>query len=187
MTGALLIGSLALVLSPLPVASAATAQVSVTDYAFTSSTVTVSQGGLVAWSFHSMHTTTSNQGFWDSGMRSSGAYTVRFSDAGTFGYHCTMHPFMTGRVRVPLRASGSAAHGWRITWSARTSTPANRRFDVQLRKPGTTAWSSYRAGTGARTAAFDPARPGRYAFRARTHNGARGASGWSPTLVLKIS
>jgi plastocyanin len=174
-------------LVPLGSASAATVSVSVTNFRFSPASVTVGQGGKVAWTFHSLHTTTSNQGFWDSGMRSSGTFTMSFADAGTFGYHCTMHPFMTGSVKVPMRATGSASHGWKLTWSTRSSTPSNRRYDVQERKPGSSHWSTYRTATSKRSATFDPAHHGKYAFRARTHNGSRGASGWSPTLLVRIS
>jgi plastocyanin len=178
-------------LAPLPSVATNTAAntvaVSVTNYRFSPSTVVLAQGLAVTWTFHAQHTSTSNQRFWNSGVRSSGTYTVRFRDAGTFGYHCTMHPSMTGRVLVPLRVTGSAAHGWKLMWSSRTSTPASRRYDVQVRKPGTWEWSAYRTGTARRSAFFNPAHTGTYVFRARTHNVSHGASGWSPTLALPIS
>jgi plastocyanin len=174
-------------LSPLGSASAATVSVSVTNFEFSPANVTVGQGGKVAWTFHSMHTTTSNQRFWDSGMRASGTYTVTFPDAGTFGYLCTMHPFMTGSVKVPMHATGSASHGWKVIWSARSSTPSNRRYDVQERKPGSSHWTAYKTSTASRSVSFNPSHNGTYAFRARTHNGSHGASGWSPTLSVRIS
>ncbi|WP_310962944.1 cupredoxin domain-containing protein [Nocardioides terrisoli] len=185
--GLLLLGSAAVVALPAGSASATTAEVSVTNFQFTPAHVSVSQGGSVGWTFHAMHTSTSNQDFWNSGRRASGTYTVHFPDAGRFGYHCTMHPSMTGSVAGPMRAAGSASAGWRIVWSSRSSTPANRRYDVQVRKPGGSTWSPYRSASAARSSSFDPARSGSYVFRARTRNGSHGASGWSPHLSLRIS
>jgi hypothetical protein len=168
-------------------AEATSADVSVQDFSFTPASVTVGEGDTVTWTFHALHTTTSNQAFWDSGARSSGSYAVAFLDAGTFGYHCSMHPSMTGRVRVPVRATGTAATGWRLRWSARTTTPAGRRFDVQVRRAGATTWTWLRRATAKRSALFDPSRSGSYLVRARTRNGDVGRSGWSPAVTLQVS
>lgn len=47
------------------------------------------------------HTWTSDAGVWDSGPLATGrTATVRFDTPGTFAYHCTIHPTMTGRVIV---------------------------------------------------------------------------------------
>jgi hypothetical protein len=159
----------------------------VQDFAFTPAAVTVGMGSTVTWVFHSEHTTTSDQGFWDSGHRSAGRFVVTFRDAGGFGYHCEMHPSMTGRVRVPLTASGSAARGWSLRWSTRTSTPSNVRFDVRFKRVGTTTWRSFRRASAKRAGLFHPARSGRYVVKARTRNVGVGASGWSPRLRLRIS
>jgi plastocyanin len=175
---------LAVLIAP---ASASSAVVSVQDFSFTPAVVTVGQGETVTWTFHALHTTTSNQGFWNSGARSTGSYAVAFPDAGTFGYHCSMHPSMTGRVRVPVQASGAPATGWRLRWSARTGTPADRRFDVQVKRAGASTWTWLRRATARRSAMFDPSRHGSYLVRARTHNGAVGRSGWSPALTVRIS
>lgn len=176
-----------LLLAPPAPAGAATTTVSVQDFSFTPATVTVTLGQSVTWVFHAEHTTTSNQGFWDSGHRSSGQYVVVFQDAGGFGYHCTMHPSMTGQVRVPLTASGSAARGWRLRWSARTSTPSNLRYDVRYKRVGTSTWKSFRRASAKRSGLFNPDHGGSYLVRARTRNAGVGASGWSPRLRLRIS
>ena len=47
------------------------------------------------------HTVTSNANIFDSGKMDIGArYQVRFTQAGTFQYYCTLHPKMTGEVVV---------------------------------------------------------------------------------------
>ena len=168
-------------------AAATSAVVTVQDFSFTPATVTVGQSETVTWAFRALHTTTSNQGFWDSGARASGDYAVTFLDAGTFGYHCSMHPSMTGRVRVPVRATGTAATGWRLRWTARTTTPADRRFDVQVRRSGSSTWTWLRRATARRAAPFDPSRSGSYLVRARTRNVGAGISGWSPPLTVPVA
>jgi hypothetical protein len=59
------------------------------------------------------HTTTSDTGAWDSGPVSSGTtFQHTFSTAGTFPYHCNIHPFMHGTIVVgsnPAPAPGTLA------------------------------------------------------------------------------
>lgn len=173
--------------TPTSPVDAATRTVSVADFAFSPSSVQISQGGSVTWQFHAEHTTTSNQHFWDSEHKTSGSYVVAFPDAGNYGYFCEMHPSMTGVVRVPLKSTGKSSTGYQVTWSTRTSTPANRRFDVQYKKSGAAHWTSWRSSSAGRSAKFNPAHSGTYLVRARTHNGTHGASGWTSSLSLKIT
>ncbi len=184
---ALIVPLLAVVLvGPVSPAGASTTTVDVVNYAFTPSSVQVAMGSTVSWHFHGDHTTTSNQGFWNSGERTSGSFNVVFSDAGNFAYHCMMHPFMTGVVRVPMRSTGRPLKGYRLTWSTRSMTPAALRYDVQYKLAGTKTWHSFRAATSSRSGKFNPARSGSYLVRARTRKAGR-ASGWSAALHLKIS
>jgi len=47
------------------------------------------------------HTTTSNTNTWNSGTVAPGAkFSVTFPTAGTFPYHCAIHPGMVGSVVV---------------------------------------------------------------------------------------
>jgi plastocyanin len=172
--------------APSAPAGATTKIVSVTNYAFTPASVTVVLGGAVSWQFHAEHTTTSRQGFWNSGHRMSGSFTYIFVDAGTFAYYCTMHSSMTGQVAVPLTATGTPTTGWTVRWSSRSSTPASIRFDLQYRRVGTTAWVNSRVSTASRSTKFNPARSASYQLRARTRIGSK-VSGWSPVRTVKIS
>ena len=119
---ALLVPVLAL-LGP-PPAGATTKVVTVADDAFTPSTVTLVLGDAVTWSFKALHTSTSDQGFWDSGDKAAGTTFSRgFLDSGTFPYYCRIHPMMHGKVLVGVKFSGTAARGYALRWSSRTSTP----------------------------------------------------------------
>src|SRR5262249_31836474 len=95
---------LSLVLLAMPFAAyAATSQVTIADFSFTPSSITVNAGDTVKWMNNgpSMHTVTSNTGAFNSGTLQSGqSFSFTFASAGTFAYHCTIHPFMTGTVTV---------------------------------------------------------------------------------------
>jgi plastocyanin len=181
---ALLVSGLAL--SPVVPATAGGTTVDVVNMAFSPKAVTVPVGGSVTWSFQDpfQHTTTSNQGFWSSGPRSSGdTFSHTFGSAGTYAYHCAIHTEMHGKVKVPVSASGSPATGWTLRWSSAAGT-GSTTFDVQVRKPGSTTWKPLRTDTTKATAKFNPAAAGTYAVRARTDRG--GTSGWSPAKSLTI-
>ena len=173
-------------------ASATTRTVTVQGHMFVNGTITVVQGDSVRWYFNDggiPHTTTSFQGFWSSGTKYAGqSFTRAFPFAGAFGYYCKFHTSMTGRITVPLRVSGSPSTGYRLTWSAATTTPTNRSFDVQVRRPGSTTWVNLRQNTTTKTLFYNPATNGTYSFRARTDNKTSGqSSGWTPLVTRTIS
>ena len=76
------------------------------DFRFTPEQVRIRPGTRVTWvncgpRGDESHTSTSNNGVWDSGLLAPGAtFTREFPQAGSFGYHCTPHPGMTGTVIV---------------------------------------------------------------------------------------
>ncbi len=164
------------------------AAVTVASFSFTPARVVVAPGDAVTWTFTEAvmsHTTTSDDGFWNSGPRSNGATFVRgFATTGTYRYHCAIHPFMHGRVVVPLTVTGSAAQGWHLRWAA--SMPTGYSVDVQIRRPGSTAWAPWRTRTTRLRAPFHPARTGTYALRARSHRKAH-VSGWTPVRTIQVS
>lgn len=172
-------------------AVAATRSVSMAGTAFSPARLTVVQGDVVRWTNNDSmtHNARSGQGFFRSpNLAPGGVFSATFHHAGTFGYACTLHFGMNGKVVVPVRASGSAGSGWTLRWSAAGSPLASRSFDVQVRAPGTTTWRALRIDTTARTAFFNPARTGTWLVRARTDNRSNGrSSGWSPARSVAIS
>lgn len=46
------------------------------------------------------HTVTRNGGGFDRRLRPGEDFAVRFKQKGSFAYHCTIHPFMKGKVVV---------------------------------------------------------------------------------------
>ncbi len=70
---------------------------------FSPASLTVSVGDTVTWlNTDSMtHTVTSDTGAFDSGLLSPGdRWSYTFTQAGTYAYHCTPHPQMTGTIVV---------------------------------------------------------------------------------------
>ncbi len=56
-----------------------------------------------------VHTVTSDRGTFDSKPLPPGAeFSFAFTDAGTFDYHCEIHPTMRGRVVVEVQSSGES-------------------------------------------------------------------------------
>ena len=77
--------------------------VTIRNFAFGPQVVTVKLGTTVHWtnSDSEAHTVTSDTGAFNSPVLQPGAgYSFMFTKPGTYSYHCTIHPFMTGKVVV---------------------------------------------------------------------------------------
>ena len=75
----------------------------IAGYGFSPSTLTVTRNTTVAWQNTDgvAHTSTSDNGVWDTGDIATGATkTATFTTAGTFTYHCSRHPMMTATIVV---------------------------------------------------------------------------------------
>jgi plastocyanin len=72
-------------------------------FVYSPSSLTVSVGTTVTWTNgdSTAHTVTSDTNLFDSGsIPPNGHFSYMFPNAGTFRYHCTLHPGMTGSVTV---------------------------------------------------------------------------------------
>lgn len=77
--------------------------VEIKDFAFSPATLTVKVGDTVTWVNQDSvgHSATADDGSFDTGVLSQGeSNTVTFTEAGSFPYHCTPHPNITGTVIV---------------------------------------------------------------------------------------
>lgn len=86
--------------------------VSVVDDAFLPDVVEVAAGQEVVWTNdgEAVHTVTAADGSFDSGLvTAGGGFRQRFDSVGTFAYLCTVHPGMTGEVRVVAAGDVTAA------------------------------------------------------------------------------
>jgi plastocyanin len=78
-------------------------EILIQDMAFAPRTLTIPVNSTVKWTNQDgiSHTVTSDSGAWDSGNISSGSvFSFIFTSTGTFHYHCTYHPMMTGTIIV---------------------------------------------------------------------------------------
>lgn len=95
-------------------AASTSSGVTISDYKFAPTSVTVHVGDTVTWTNNgpTAHTATANDGSFDTGNLNKGATgQFTFTKAGTFGYHCTPHPFMKASVTVLASGSGSNSSG----------------------------------------------------------------------------
>ena len=80
----------------------ANAAVTVQGFAFGPNNVTIAVGGTVTWTFADgqvAHNVTFDDGNASPTM-ASGSWSRTFPKAGTYTYHCSIHPNMTGTVTV---------------------------------------------------------------------------------------
>jgi plastocyanin len=77
--------------------------VTIQNFAFGPASLSVAAGTTVTWtnSDSAAHTATADDGTFDSSTIASGAtFSQAFDTAGTFAYHCSLHPNMTGTIEV---------------------------------------------------------------------------------------
>jgi plastocyanin len=77
--------------------------VDINNFAFAPSTLTVPVGTTVTWTNRDEepHTVVADDGsFHSPGLGTNGTYAFTFAKAGTFGYVCSIHPFMHATVVV---------------------------------------------------------------------------------------
>lgn len=78
-------------------------EVFIQSFAFNPETITVTVNTTITWTNKDAvaHTVTSDIGIFDSGtINSNATYTHQFTVAGTYNYHCTIHPTMLAKVVV---------------------------------------------------------------------------------------
>jgi plastocyanin len=79
-----------------------TATVDIVNFAFKPATLTIGAGSKVVFSNTSSrrHTATRKGSFTTGRIKPGKSVGIRFNQKGTFAYHCTIHPFMHGKIVV---------------------------------------------------------------------------------------
>ena len=82
-----------------------TDKVSISNFSFSPSSITIKKGTTVTWSNHDgvAHTiveTDGKSGPNSQNVGSGEAYSFTYNTVGMFAYHCSIHPEMTGTVTV---------------------------------------------------------------------------------------
>ncbi len=94
--------------------ASASARVSMGDFFFSPTSVSVAVGDTVTWvnSGQAPHNATANDGsFKTPDLNNGGSASHKFTSAGSFAYICTIHPQMTGTVRVLSSGGGKGGGG----------------------------------------------------------------------------
>lgn len=93
----------ALAVAPAPVRAETEHHVEMQGFLFVPGIVRISVGDTVTWTNEdsAYHHTATRSGVFDSGtLRHGESWSWTFTEAGTYNYLCTPHPWMTGRVIV---------------------------------------------------------------------------------------
>ncbi len=117
--------------------------VTIIDFAFAPATTTIHVGDTITWTNtgSAPHTATARNGSFDTGILNKGqSASHTFTQAGTFAYYCTVHPFMKGTIVVT--GSGSSA----TTAAANTSGSTGTTSSAPAAAGGSTTGSSTTAG-----------------------------------------
>src|SRR5215208_4207453 len=135
--------SMAAMLISVPAASAQDEMtVSIQDFFFDPGQLTVAPGTTVTWvnKGQAPHTTTADDGTWDSGTLQPGEdFSFTFDQPGTYTYHCSIHPDMTASVKVSGggEATSSASASMSPSASASASPSASASASPTATLPGT--------------------------------------------------
>jgi plastocyanin len=168
--------------------------IDVKDFAFSPNSRTPAQDTAVLFRFQgpSLHTVTdtSGMGLFDSGAMPAGTtQTVGVIGAGQYPFACTIHPSMTGVLKVGVLtspSSGSTTTSFTIRWA--TAPTDGFVFDVQFKRPGTKTWKALATDAAAASMSFTPDRgAGTYSFRARTQVAGGASTNWSARKTVSVS
>ncbi len=131
-------------------ARAATMDVSISNFAFNPSSLTVNVGDTVHWTNNDSvtHTVTAGtsptpNGMFDTTLAPGATFDFTFTSAGTFSYFCKIHPYMMGTITVMAAAQPSP------TTAAATATPMPANTATPM--PAATATAIPAAPTAAAT------------------------------------
>jgi plastocyanin len=94
--------------SPTPAGTLAPIQsgeskVTITGFTFDPAALTITTGSTVTWTNNdgASHTITGDNGSWGSDRLAKGeTFSFTFTEAGTFSYHCSVHPSMKATITV---------------------------------------------------------------------------------------
>lgn len=170
------------------------ATIDVKDFAFAPTSRIPAQDTSVLFRFlgPSQHTVTdtTGMGLFDSGPMPAGTtYMVPVLGAGQYPFACTIHPAMTGVLKVGMvvtPSSGTTTTAFTVRW-ALEEAPAGYVFDVQVKRPGTTAWKPLASDTTAGQLSFTPNKgAGTYSFRAHTQLAGGSATKWSVAKSITV-
>jgi plastocyanin len=182
-----------------PPVHAADSAVSIQNFSFQPQSVTINVDETVTWTMkdaNTQHTVTANDNsFSSTNLNTAQTYAHTFGQAGTFSYHCNIHPSMTGTVTVvgggpaptqpapapppqpaPAAAAAPAATTARATVPPTTAAPATTA-------PATTTTIAPPAAAAAGTTSSTTAAAGEGVALPAEKTSTGGGDGVSPWLI----
>jgi plastocyanin len=118
---------------------AANTGVDIINFTFSPANATINTGDSVTWTQRdtSAHTTTSDTGVWGSpSLSRNQTFSFTFSTAGSFPYHCAIHPSMTGGVTVQAANQPPSVSITSPTNGASFIAPATIAIQANASDPG---------------------------------------------------
>lgn len=86
--------------APAP-SSAKTYTINIANFAFSPASITINAGDTIIWTNHdSVPHQIAGNGFGSNPISNGQSYGFKFNSAGTYNYHCAIHPSMTGVIIV---------------------------------------------------------------------------------------
>ena len=177
-------------------AGALTKTVDMVDFAFDPKGISVAQGDSVQWHNAGVRTHTATQdaplAFFNTGNVNAGNTSAAkvLTAAGSYPYHCAIHPSMVGTVKVPVKVSpmmGTTSTVFTVTVASQAA-PTGFVYDVQRRTGADGSWTVYRRGVTAATVTFQATSAGSYSFRSILRRVSTGAkSRPSPAKTVTVS
>ena len=180
--------------------------VTIVDYQFIPASLTVSVGTKVIWTNNgpSIHTVTSNTGIFNSGNIAVGQkWNYTFNTAGSFPYHCAIHPSMLGTVTVtgpnqppntPTEPAGPGTRnvGQSGSYSSMTTDPngdqVQYRFDWNATgSHDISVWSTLVPSGQSVSMSHAWAVAGTYVVEAQARDSIGAMSNWSIGLTVVVS
>lgn len=172
--------------------AATTRSISIVDFAFQPAASAAAQGDSVRWTNKgaSQHSVVSDTGLYSSQVLSNGGmFRSLLRGAGSYHYHCGIHQFMTGSVKVPVKApaTGTVGRAFTVTFASGPA-PSGQQYVVQVRMPGAAVFKTLKATSTAGSSRFTPRKAGSYAFRAQTHKvgSALANTAWSALRSVSV-
>jgi plastocyanin len=147
MAAAAVLSAVLLVLGVTSAVGAKELQVGIRNHSFGPGQLTIVAGDSVTWTNDDSmtHTATADNGAFDTGSIAPGASrTIRFDTAGTFAYHCSIHPDMTATINVIAAGGSTSAPTPAGTQAARSPVAASPGSSAL---PQTTTDGNQRSGS----------------------------------------
>jgi virginiamycin B lyase len=154
-------------------------------------------GTTVQWTFFGPNTESvtdaTGMGLYDSdGESFVSSFSYTFTAAGDYPYRSTTGGLSATYKVVPFvnPGAGGVSTPFTVTWASQAPAPGFA-FDVEVKRPGSSQFTPWRAQTTATSGQFTPdAGTGTYQFEARlvdTNTSPATGSGWSPSVSVSVT